>query len=252
MKRWQRVFLAVLLAAALSSCSGATVAAPPSPETVTAPATAVASLNLPMATVVSVGDGDTIRMDYQGENITVRLACIDAPETSKIPWGPAATDRLRELIPRGSTLQFREADTDRFGRMVAELYAGSQNLNLLLVTEGHAVVYTQFLRSCPQTQDLLLQAEAEARQQRRNFWNQDNPVMPWDYRRGNRSSTAPEATPEPPKATATSPEAKDLTPSRAPVQGSCECPYDTDSAGRSCGGRSAHSRSGGSEGSCYL
>lgn len=187
MKRWQRVFLAVLLAAALSSCSGATVAASPSPETVTNPATAVASLNLPMATVVSVGDGDTIRMDYQGENITVRLACIDAPETSQTPWGPAATVRIRELIPRGSTLQFREADTDRFGRMVAELYAGGQNLNLQMVAEGHAVVYTQFLRSCPETRDALLAAEAQAQQQRLNFWSQDNPVMPWDYRQSHRS-----------------------------------------------------------------
>ena len=42
------------------------------------------------------------------------------------------------------------------------------------------------------------------------------------------------------------------TPSRAAVQGSCECPYDTDSAGRSCGGRSTYSRSGGERGECYL
>lgn len=275
MKHWQ-FGLAVLLL--LTACSSPTVAPPdsvviiePSPAveappatadqaltpepaaTTTDPAPAVASLNLPVATVISVGDGDTLRMDYQGQNITVRFACIDAAETSQTPWGPAATERLRQLTPRGSTIQFREADTDRYGRMVAEVYAGGQLVNLQMVREGHAVVYTQFLSSCPQTQDLLLQAEAEARQQRLNFWNQDNPVMPWDYRRGNRSSTAPESSTEPPKETATSPEAKDLTPSRPAVTGSCECPYDTDSAGRSCGARSAYSRSGGSEGSsCYL
>ncbi|WP_199324760.1 thermonuclease family protein [Phormidium sp. FACHB-1136] len=227
--------------------------APPASVTTTDPAPALASLNLPVATVVSVGDGDTLRMDYQGQTVTVRFACIDAPETSQTPWGPAATERLRQLTPRGSTIQFREADTDRYGRMVAEVYAGGQLVNLQMVQEGHAVVYTQFLSSCPDTRDALLAAEQQARQQRLNFWNQDNPVMPWDYRRSNRSSTAPEATPEPPKVTTTSPEAKDLTPSRAPVQGSCECPYDTDSAGRSCGARSSYSRSGGSEGSsCYL
>lgn len=33
---------------------------------------------------------------------------------------------------------------------------------------------------------------------------------------------------------------KDLTPSRAAVTGSCECPYDVDSAGRFCGGRSTY------------
>lgn len=133
-----------------------------------------------------MGDGDTLRMDYQGQNVTVRFACIDAPETTQTPWGPAATERLRQLTPRGSTIQFREADTDQYGRMVAEVYAGGQNINLKMVSEGHAVVYTQFLRSCPGTEDALLAAEAQAQQQRLNFWNQPNPVMPWDYRRSNR------------------------------------------------------------------
>ncbi|WP_198806970.1 thermonuclease family protein [Leptolyngbya sp. BL0902] len=226
-------------------------AAPPVAATTTDPAPAVASLNLPVATVISVGDGDTLRMDYQGQTVTVRFACIDAPETSQTPWGPAAAERLRQLTPRGSTIQFREADTDRYGRMVAEVYAGGQLVNLQMVREGHAVVYTQFLSSCPQTQDLLLQAEAEAQQQRLNFWNQPNPVMPWDYRRGDRSGTAPAPAQAATKDSSPLPNPSG-TPSRAPVQGSCECPYDTDSAGRSCGGRSSYSRSGGSEGACYL
>jgi len=41
-------------------------------------------------------------------------------------------------------------------------------------------------------------------------------------------------------------------PSRAPRSGSCDCPYDTDSAGRRCGGRSAYSRPGGASPVCYL
>lgn len=38
-------------------------------------------------------------------------------------------------------------------------------------------------------------------------------------------------------------------PRRAPRRGTCECPYDLDSAGRRCGGRSSYSRSG--RGNCY-
>lgn len=41
-------------------------------------------------------------------------------------------------------------------------------------------------------------------------------------------------------------------PARAPRSGSCDCPYDTDSAGRRCGGRSAYSRPGGASPVCYL
>ena len=40
-------------------------------------------------------------------------------------------------------------------------------------------------------------------------------------------------------------------PVREAVSGSCECPYDEDSRGRSCGGRSAYSRPGGADPICY-
>ncbi|MBD2472387.1 hypothetical protein [Nostoc sp. FACHB-145] len=42
------------------------------------------------------------------------------------------------------------------------------------------------------------------------------------------------------------------SPIRQATSGSCSCPYDIDKAGRSCGGRSAYSRPGGSHPICYL
>jgi micrococcal nuclease len=39
------------------------------------------------ATVLSIGDGDTIRVRQAGKALTVRLACIDAPENSQTPYG---------------------------------------------------------------------------------------------------------------------------------------------------------------------
>lgn len=41
-------------------------------------------------------------------------------------------------------------------------------------------------------------------------------------------------------------------PIREAVSGSCDCPYDTDRAGRRCGGRSAYSRPGGNQPVCYF
>ena len=41
------------------------------------------------------------------------------------------------------------------------------------------------------------------------------------------------------------------TPVRESLSGSCQCPYDRDSAGNSCGSRSAYSRPGGSSPICY-
>ena len=39
------------------------------------------------ATILSIGDGDIIRVRMNGKPITVRLACIEAPETAQRPYG---------------------------------------------------------------------------------------------------------------------------------------------------------------------
>lgn len=54
--------------------------------------------------VVSVGDGDTIRVSSpSGRNkTTVRLACIDAPETSQAPYGNDARRALQGELAIGT------------------------------------------------------------------------------------------------------------------------------------------------------
>jgi len=50
------------------------------------------------ATLLSIWDGDTIRVQQGQQRITVRLACIDAPEMAQAPlWrtGPAAICQSR-------------------------------------------------------------------------------------------------------------------------------------------------------------
>lgn len=49
------------------------------------------------ATVVSVGDGDTIRVREGGRLLTIRLACIDAPEMGQRPSGAIAREALERL-----------------------------------------------------------------------------------------------------------------------------------------------------------
>jgi micrococcal nuclease len=101
----------------------------------------------------------------------------------------------------------REIERDRYGRTVAELFLGNQSVNLIMVKEGQAVVYRDYLSGCADTQDQYLAAEAQAKAQRLGFWNQANPVMPWDYRKGKRSDNQPlsSASPRPQQPTTTSP-----------------------------------------------
>jgi endonuclease YncB( thermonuclease family) len=53
------------------------------------------------ATVLSIGDGDTIRVRQSGKVLTVRLACIDAPETAQSPYGQQARAYLQQRLPIG-------------------------------------------------------------------------------------------------------------------------------------------------------
>lgn len=92
--------------------------------------------------VLSIGDGDTFRARVEGETITVRMACIDAAETAQLPWGEDARNHLNELLPINSTVKLRVADVDRYGRTIAEVFTDDQSVNLRMVEQGHAVVYT--------------------------------------------------------------------------------------------------------------
>jgi len=134
-----------------------------------------------VAILVGVTDGDTIKVWRDRQIETIRLACIDAPELRQQPWGMAARDRLLEIAPIGSSVEFRAISRDRYGRTVAEVSVQSQNLNLSLVQGGYAVVYRDYLRGCDR--GLYLGAEGEARDRKLNFWSQERPIFPWEYRK---------------------------------------------------------------------
>lgn len=98
--------------------------------------------------VVCVGDGDTLRVAMGGKTVTVRLAYVDAPETAQSPFGKAATNRLRQLLPPGQQVTLKVADKDRYGRSVAKDYKDNLSINLALVQEGQAIVYREYLNAC--------------------------------------------------------------------------------------------------------
>jgi endonuclease YncB( thermonuclease family) len=79
--------------------------------------------------VLSIGDGDTLRLRSTAGVITVRLACIDAPESSHGPWGAAAGRELQALLPMGKAVELKAKATDRYGRNVAEVFSGGRNIN---------------------------------------------------------------------------------------------------------------------------
>ena len=107
----------------------------------------ICSVDLPVhaASVLSIGDGDTITVRDGSQRIKVRLACIDAPETSQSPYGMESRRRLQGLLPIGSEVTLKTKAVDRYGRSVAEVLKGGSNINQTMVRSGDAFVYWQYI-----------------------------------------------------------------------------------------------------------
>jgi endonuclease YncB( thermonuclease family) len=148
------------------------------------------------AMVLSIGDGDTICVLQGQQQITVRLACIDAPEIAQAPDGANARRYLQTRLRLGSSVILRPQKLDRYGRTVAEVI-GEVNLNLALVEDGMAFAYRQYLGQCDARE--YLEAEFQASRSRYGVWRVLGGITrPWDFRRSRtpgRSASSTESIP---------------------------------------------------------
>ena len=106
------------------------------------PAAALAETS--RATVLSIGDGDTIRVQQGTKKLTVRLACIDAPEMAQAPYGQQARNYLQQRLAMGREVTLHTQTIDKYGRSVAEVI-NDININLALVEDCQAYTYHKYL-----------------------------------------------------------------------------------------------------------
>lgn len=101
--------------------------------------------------VLSVTDGDTIRVDVEGVSTRVRLIGIDTPEVRdpRKPvqcFGKQASERAHELLDgRAVRLEFdpTQGRTDRYGRLLAYVWLNDGSMvNESMVRDGYAHEYT--------------------------------------------------------------------------------------------------------------
>ena len=77
--------------------------------------------------VVSVTDGDTVRIVADGSEIKVRLEGIDAPERGQ-PFGTSARKYLTKRA-KGKICRIVQTGTDKYGRTLGELFLDGKSLN---------------------------------------------------------------------------------------------------------------------------
>ena len=92
--------------------------------------------------VLSVDDGDTMKVDIEDNSVSIRLKNIDTFEKSQ-EGGPEATAALKALVGKsGGDVRLVFSSVDKYGRPVATVKGkDGENINLTMVREGNAVAF---------------------------------------------------------------------------------------------------------------
>ncbi|HLO84597.1 MAG TPA: thermonuclease family protein [Nostocaceae cyanobacterium] len=138
--------------------------------------------------IVAAIDGDTLIAFINNNQVSIRLNCIDAPELAQF-FGVESKTKLAKL--NGVNAEFDVKGVDKYNRLIAEVFVGKDrhNVNSVMVRDGMAFVYREYLRECPAIAPQLIKYEQLAKQKRLGLWKQKNPVMPWDYRHGESNDS---------------------------------------------------------------
>lgn len=122
------------------------------------------------AIVTKVVDGDTVMLSQGG---TAQLACIDTPDWvngKPQPNAQNSKNRLAQLLPVGSPVQYYRVGSVGGGRTLAVIFSQSRNINLQMVAEGQAKLHHNYRRQCASSSNEFANAEQNARSQGLGVW----------------------------------------------------------------------------------
>jgi endonuclease YncB( thermonuclease family) len=137
--------------------------------------------------VIGISDGDTITVLQDKTQYKIRLYGIDCPESHQ-DFGSKAKQFTSDLV-YGKQVKVVQQDIDRYGRRVGIVYVGDLCVNQEIIKDGFAWVYQRYCDT-PICQDWM-KLEEQARNSKIGLWSHPNPIPPWDFRRGGKTSSQP-------------------------------------------------------------
>ncbi len=128
-------------------------------------------------TVVKIIDGDTFDLlTKEKSTVRIRMKDIDCPERNQ-DYYQVAKDALGSLIFK-KKIHLITFGKDRYKRILANVYSNGENVNLVMINNGHAWHYKKY------SSDIIYaNAEIIARHEQRGLWQMPDPVAPWDFRK---------------------------------------------------------------------
>ncbi|MCQ9209930.1 thermonuclease family protein [Granulicatella seriolae] len=132
---------------------------------------------------VSVSDGDTFRLSFEGKSFKVRLLVVNAPETAKAdkpaqPWAQKAKERTEELLSKAKVIEASfdlGPYTDTYGRALLYVYVDGCLLQDILLEEGlvnAAYQHKPSVTLVPQ----MLESQAKAQKEFIGIWERPDYV----------------------------------------------------------------------------
>jgi micrococcal nuclease len=155
-----RALIGLLLVFVLTACQ----TSPPAPDRLA-------------VTVARAVSGNTVELTTpDGVSQRVRLVGIDAPILSHKPWGPAARDRLEEIVKEADRKFQLELDnksaTAPDNYKYGYLWRGDVLINEQLIQEGQGLAITKYSKY----EQRLIQAQYYARMMTVGIWSHISPM----------------------------------------------------------------------------
>jgi micrococcal nuclease len=142
------------------------------------------SFNATCASVENVNDGDTfVCVRSSGMRFSVRVAAVDAPETTVQRGADAAGTRLRELASDGSRVVCSGKRSGK--RWVCRVFTPQEHDVASMLLEAGAVwYYTQYANEVPpKYRTLYRKLQTTAQAKGAGLWSDEQPMPPWQCRR---------------------------------------------------------------------
>jgi micrococcal nuclease len=133
--------------------------------------------------VVSVPDGNTVVVLNADEQITVRVAYIDAPEKGQAFSAPSRQALTKLCL--GKDAAYKIARSNDSTHAIAAVTCDGVDVGRAQLERGMAWVDIK-----QKAESDLIALEAAARQTRRGLWADEKPVPPWEFRRPLRRTKA--------------------------------------------------------------
>lgn len=142
-------------------------------------------------------DGDTVQVNINDRTETIRMLCVDTPETHHPrlgvqPFGPEASAYTKKILPVGTKVQIEPGigdGRDKYGRLLGYIYINGKMFNKMLLEQGLARVAYVYAPNTKYVDDFY-SIQKTAQEKGIGIWSIENYAQADGYHKEEAGGTA--------------------------------------------------------------